>query len=118
MTYSEILKKGSFVVAGDTLNPEKYAAKIKQALIDNGYSVECVGKERASLNELEKPYDILDLCIHPVKGLKLLEEAEVKPSFVLIQPGAGSPEIEAYLSESGIAHRDGCILKALAGEEG
>lgn len=105
MTYKEMLEKKVFAVAGDTLNSEKYAAKIKQALLDNGYTVYAVGKESASLNDVP-PFDVLDLCIHPAKGINLLKEYKGNIPFVLIQPGAGSDEIEAYLNEKGIPFKN------------
>ncbi len=112
MTVEEIMKKKSWVVAGDTLNPEKYASKIKEALLDAGYSVQCVGKEKVSLDECA-PFEVLDLCIHPAKGLSLIEESTVPFDCVLIQPGAGSEEIEKLLEERNIPFVNGCALKGL-----
>ena len=74
MKMTEIMNKQNFVVVGDTLNPEKYAYKIKNQLIDHGYEVECVGKEKKSINDVNFKIDVLDLCIHPAKGIQLLQE--------------------------------------------
>lgn len=113
MRNSEILEKKVFVVVGDTVNPDKYAYKIKQALLQDGYTVYCVGKELESLNDVPCTFDVLDLCIHPKKGMALLQDAVVDIPFVLIQPGAGDDEIYSYLSSKSIEWQDGCILKAL-----
>lgn len=113
MDLSSIMEKKNWVVAGDTLNPEKYAFIIKKSLLMNSYSVEAVGKEKKSLDEVEGDIEVLDLCIHPVKGLALLTETKKKIGCVLIQPGAGSKEIEEYLSSKGIPYLDGCALKGL-----
>ena len=114
MNDKEMLSKRVFAVVGDTVNEQKYAYKIKKALLENGYTVYAVGKESASLNDIP-PFDILDLCIHPVKGLKLLSEYKGTIPFVLIQPGASSPEIIAFLDEKKIPYQDGCVLRALEG---
>ena len=56
--------------------------------------------------------------IHPKLGLKLVEEAkELGIKRVLIQPGAESDAILAYCAEHGLEAVEGCVLRALAGEE-
>ena len=112
MTYRELLEKKTFAVAGDTLNPDKYAYRIKKALIDRGYTVYAVGKEAKSLDDIPS-FDVLDLCINPVKGLELIQSAHNAIPYVLIQPGAGSDEIRSYLTSHSIPFDDGCVLKAL-----
>lgn len=113
MTYKEILDKKTFVVVGDTVNPDKYAYKIKQALLENGYDVHAVGKELDSILDVPTPFDVLDLCINPAKGIHLLREAISIIPFVLIQPGAGSEEIEEFLDSNSIPYLNGCVLMAL-----
>lgn len=117
MTNKEILEKRNFVVVGDTINKEKYAYRIKEALIANGYNVECVGKELKALDDVDRDIDIVDLCINPTKGLEILQSTNKDIPFVLIQPGAGSDEIESYLNSSRIEFKNGCILKALEERE-
>ena len=113
MTNEEMLNKRRFAVVGDTINSEKYAYRIKNALLENGYDVASVGKELKSIDDIEGEIDVLDLCINPIKGLSLLKETKKEIPFVLIQPGAGSEDIERYLTEKGIPFRNGCVLKAL-----
>ena len=93
------MQQQTFAVAGDTLNEEKYAYKIKQGLIEHGYTVHAVGKELASFNDIPGDIDIIDLCIHPAKGLKLMQECTKSFKCIVIQPGAESPELLAYLDE-------------------
>ena len=76
MDLEQIMQMNTFAVVGDTLNPEKYAYKIKEGLLEQGYTVYSVGKELASLNEIPGDLDIIDLCIHPAKGIKLLQECK------------------------------------------
>ena len=110
MDLKEIMKYDTFVVVGDTLNEEKYAYKIKHELINSGYKVYSVGKELKSLNDIEGEVDILDLCINPPAGLKLLKENKKKFKCVIIQPGAGSEEITKFLDENNYNYMDGCLL--------
>lgn len=118
MGLQEIMAEDRFVVAGDTLNEEKYAFRIKHALLEHGYQVQCVGKELSSLNDIQGELGIIDLCIHPAKGIGLLRECRKPCRGVLIQPGAESQEIFDYLKEQGIPYLRvapwwdcGCILK-------
>ena len=43
MTVDNLMDRKVFTVAGDTLNEDKYAYKIKGALLAAGYKVHCVG---------------------------------------------------------------------------
>ena len=114
MELKEIMEQQRFAVVGDTLNPEKYAYKIKTAMLNAGYTVHAVGKELASLNDIEEEIDIIDLCIHPVKGLKLMQECRKDFKCVVLQPGAESPELEAYLEQQNIPYIHGCLLLGLS----
>lgn len=114
MEMNEIMKQNRFAVVGNTLDPEKYAYKIKHAMLDAGYTVYAVGKELSSLNEIEDEIDIIDLCIHPVKGLALMKECKKNFRCIVLQPGAESPELMAYLDEQGMPYIQGCLLKGLA----
>lgn len=114
MELKEVMQQKSFVIVGDTLNEAKFACKIKHAMADRGYGVQCVGKELDSINETEGAIDIIDLCIRPDKGLELLQACEKPVKGVVLQPGAGSEEIRAYLAERQIPFIDGCLLVGLA----
>ena len=113
MGLQEIMAEDRFVVAGDTLNEEKFAFRIKHALLEHGYQVQCVGKELSSLNDIQGELGIIDLCIHPAKGIGLLRECRKPCRGVLIQPGAESQEIFDYLKEQGIPYLQGCALVGL-----
>ena len=110
MDLKEVMKYNTFVVVGDTLNEEKYAYKIKHELINSNYKVYCVGKELKSLNDIQEEIDIIDLCINPPEGLRLLKENKKKVKGIIIQPGAGSKEIEQFLDENNYNYMDGCLL--------
>lgn len=114
MDLKQIMQKKNFAVVGDTLNTQKYAYKIKEELLRKGYRVFSVGKELASLNDIEDRVDIVDLCINPVKGLAVMKECEKQFDCVVIQPGAESAELIAFLEENRLPYVEGCLLVGLA----
>ena len=114
MELPEIMQQQVFAVAGDTLNPEKYAYKIKQGLLEHGYTVYAVGKELASFNDIPGDIDIIDLCINPVKGLSLIKECKKSFKCIVIQPGAESEELLSYLKEKNLPYIEGCVLVGLS----
>ena len=118
MDIKDALGKKTYVVLGDTINEEKYAFKIKKELIRLGYEIFAVGKEHGSINEcsineFDKDIDVLVFCINPAKGIMLLKECTRKISCAVIQPGAGSAEIEEELSSRSIPFVNDCIYKAM-----
>ena len=114
MDMKEIMSQKTFAVLGNTLLEDKYAYKIKKGLIDKGYNVYAVGKELESLNDIPEEIDIIDLCIHPVKGLALLKENKKKFKMIVIQPGAGDDALYEYLKENNLPYIDGCLLVGLS----
>ena len=114
MDMKEVMDGHSFALLGDTLTEEKYACRIKHALLKAGYRVYAVGKELPSLQQVPEPVDYIDLCIHPGKGLMLLQQGPVNCRGVVIQPGAESPELIAWLEENRVPYLRGCLLKGLA----
>jgi predicted CoA-binding protein len=113
MNLKEVMDQKSFAIVGDTLNEEKFAYKIKHQMQENNYDVYCVGKELASINDIPQDIDIVDLCIHPIKGLKLMQEC-IKPfKYIVIQPGAGNKELKAYLDEKQYPYIESCLLVGL-----
>lgn len=114
MELKEIMGQKVFAVVGDTVNCEKYAYKIKHGLLEKGYKVHSVGKELASLNDIPEEIDIIDLCIHPVKGLSLMRDCKKNFKCIVIQPGAESDELLAYLNERNLPYIQGCLLVGLS----
>ena len=110
MDLSEIMRQQTFAVVGDTLNSEKYAAKIKEGLLSQGYTVYAVGKELPSLNDIPGDIDIIDLCIPPDRGMELLQENRKPFRCIVLQPGADSPELIRWLEEQHLSYIHGCLL--------
>ena len=113
MELKEIMDQNVFAVVGNTLDEEKYACKIKKAMLEHGYTVYAVGKELASINDVPEEIDVIDLCIHPVKGLALIKECRKSFKCIVIQPGAESPELLQYLDEQKLPYIQGCLLVGL-----
>lgn len=113
MDLRDIMQEKRFAVLGDTLNEAKYASIIKQAMLDRGYTVYAVGKELASLNDIEDKIDIIDLCINPIKGLQLIKECTKSFKCIVIQPGASNEEMLQYFKDNNIPYLDACLLVGL-----
>ncbi|MEA4988164.1 MAG: CoA-binding protein [Anaerovorax sp.] len=112
MDMLEILDQKTFVVVGDTLNEKKYAYKIKSSLLERGYKAFGVGKEKKSINEIAEEIDIIDLCINPIDGLKIIQECEKTFKCIVIQPHADNDALLSYLNEQNIPYIQGCLLAA------
>lgn len=117
----DFMKSNNWVVVGDVLNSSKYAFKILNALKGKDFNVEGVNPRAKndtvykSLSEVPYKIDVIDLCINPIDGLKVMKEAkEMNINKVLIQPGAGSTEILNFCKESGIIAVEGCALIELS----
>ena len=110
MDPSEIMRQQTFAVVGDSLNSEKYAVKIKEGLLSQGYTVYAVGKELPSLNDIPGDIDNIDLCIRPDRGLALLQENRKPFRCIVLQPGADSPELIRWLEEQHLPYIHGCLL--------
>ena len=110
MELQEIMDQQVFAVAGNTLNGEKYAAQIKNGLAEQGYTVYGVGKELSSFNDISEDIDIIDLCIRPEAGLALMQQSRKTCKCVVLQPGADSPELVAWLEAHHVPYVHNCLL--------
>lgn len=120
MKANEFLKYKNWVVVGDVLNRLKYAYKILSSLKEAGFNVvgvnPSVKNEEAykCLSDIPYKIEVLNLCINPDKGIKILQEAlELKIDKILIQPGAENSEILDFCSVNGIQAIEGCTLVEL-----
>ena len=114
MQLNDIMQNQNFVVLGNTIEEEKYAAKIKNNLIKNNYTAVGVSKELKSINDVDYDIDVLVLCIHPSQTLRYLTECNKQIKSVVIQPGAESEEIYEYLNSKNIPWINGCVLVGLS----
>jgi predicted CoA-binding protein len=114
MDLQEIMKQGNFVVLGNTVKPDRYAAMIKKGLAEAGYTVAGVGKELESINDVPFDIDIIDLCINPRDGLRLLQQNRKPFTGIVIQPGASDDILLAWLDKQNIPYINSCLLTGLA----
>lgn len=114
MDLKQVMEYNNIVVVGNTINEDKYAYKIKQALLSKGYNVQSVGKELQSINDVNFDIDVLDLCINPNLGISLLKENKKEVKIVVIQPGAESLEIIQFLQENNIQYIEACLLLGIS----
>ena len=120
MKASEFLEYKNWVVVGDVLNPLKYAYKILNSLKESGYNAVGLnptvenGEAYKNLSSIPYKVEVLNLCITPSKGIKILNKAlELNIDKVLIQPGAESPEIINFCKVNKIQAIEGCTLVEL-----
>ncbi|MGL4948748.1 MAG: CoA-binding protein [Anaeroplasmataceae bacterium] len=106
----DINKYNNFMIVGDTINCEKYAYKIKDRLIKLNKNIHCVPKEIKDIKSITDLIEVIVLCINQVAGINLLKEYNKHVELVVIQPGAGSTEIEEYLKANNIQYINDCIL--------
>ncbi|MFL0248112.1 CoA-binding protein [Candidatus Clostridium stratigraminis] len=121
MQAQELLNFKNWVVVGDVLNSSKYASRILSSLKNEGFNVEGInpgdttGGIYKSLKEVNYVIDVVDLCINPISGLKILEEIkDLGINKVLIQPGAESVDINEYCKNNEITAMEGCALVELS----
>ena len=120
MQAHELLNYKDWVVVGDVLNTSKYASRIKAALKGADFNVVGVNPRDTTetiykaLKDVPYKIEVVDLCINPITGLKIVEEAaELGIDKVLIHPGAESQDIINFCKEKGITAIEGCALVEL-----
>ena len=116
----EFLDYKNWAVAGDVLNTSKYAYKILDTLKSDGFNTAGINPSAQnqgvykSLSDIPYKVEVLDLCINPYKGIKIVQEAhKLSIDKILIQPGAESAEILDFCSANGIHAVKGCVLVEL-----
>lgn len=121
MDGQKLLEYKNWVVIGDVLNSEKYAHRILNSLKEHDFNAAGVHPNSndesvyRSLKNVPYGIDVIDLCINPIQGEKVLIEAkELGIDKVLIQPGAQSEEILSFCKENGIIAIEGCALVELS----
>ena len=120
---ARMLEQPAWAVAGDVLNAAKPASEVVATLRGQGIAGRTValvnprdasGECYTSVAEIDAPVDVLNLCINAHAGLTLLEQAAAKGvTSVFVQPGASSPQIEAFCAEHGIELFHGCVMMEL-----
>lgn len=107
ITIQDIMKYNTFCVVGDVLNEEKYAYKIVCTLKSNNYNVIALARGM-DINNYE--FDVLNLCLNPVKGLEIIKSYNKHINVVLLQPNSYDDNLINYLEKQKIAYLKGCSL--------
>jgi predicted CoA-binding protein len=112
------------VVLGASDNPERYANKAVNRLLENRHEVipvnpklERIGNLAvvSSLDAVATPVDTLTVYVSPAVSSKLLEAiVGLEPGRVIFNPGAENPELEAALAGRGIPTLRACTLVLLS----
>lgn len=121
MISNDLLNYKNWVVVGNVLDEKKYAFKILNELKNNGFNAvgvnpkDTTGEVYKTLKEVPFLIDVIDLCINPIFGLKIVEDAKnLKINKILIQPGAESVDILSLCTNKDIIAIEGCALVELS----
>jgi predicted CoA-binding protein len=112
------------VVLGASDKPERTSNKAIKLLLEKGFRVIPVHPTLKiieglyvvqSLDDIKERVDILSVYVKPDIGEKLLSHiADLKPNFVVLNPGSDSPAMEMGLEKHCIAYHKACTLVLLA----
>jgi hypothetical protein len=115
--------KQRVVVLGASDQPDKYAFKAVQMLLQNGHEVVPVNPNvdtvenlvvLDSLDQVDGAVDTLTLYVSPHISSSLTEKIiRMNPGRVIFNPGAENAQLEAKLQQHGIATEQACTLVLL-----
>jgi hypothetical protein len=111
-------------VLGASDNPERYAFKAMQRLMENKHPVIPVNPNltaiigvpvRAGLSDIEEAVDTVTVYLAAARSTPLADQLiALKPKRVIFNPGAENPELERRLDAAGIPWLHACTLVLLA----
>jgi predicted CoA-binding protein len=114
-------------VLGASDNPERYAYKAVERLLEKGYTVIPVNPKLqqlqglpvlASLGDIKKPLDTLSLYLSPERANPLTADIlALKPGRVILNPGTENPVLEQALDKAGIPWLHACTLVLLSTDQ-
>ncbi|RRA99881.1 CoA-binding protein [Larkinella rosea] len=115
--------KSKTLVVGASENPERYANKAANRLVQQGHEIELLGLRsgtirnhpiqtgRPELNDI----DTVTLYVSPKNQTGLYDYIkELKPRRVIFNPGTENPAFEKDLEQNGIEPIEACTLVMLA----
>lgn len=111
----------TIAVVGATDSPGKYGGVVYRDLKSKGYRVLPINPGRpevdgdqafASVADLPEPPTIVNIAVPPAATLEVLAACRAAGlTTVWLQPGAESPEVEAYLADNGFDYLvNTCIM--------
>ena len=111
------------VILGASINPDRYAYKTQQVLIENGHTAVPVNPRYdqidgiqcyPELKSLECNIDTITIYVKPSILRRMTEDIiHVRPRRVIFNPGAECREVSARLESAGIKVQNACTLVLL-----
>jgi uncharacterized protein len=111
------------LIMGASTNPERYAYKAANSLLNHGHEIELVGQKEGEImgNKFHTDYpdfegiDTVTMYVGPRNQPSLYEYIlRQKPRRIIFNPGAENPEFEAMAEAEGIETEEACTLVLLS----
>jgi uncharacterized protein len=111
------------LIMGASTNPERYAYKAANSLLNHGHEIELVGQKEGEIkgNKIHTDYpdfegiDTVTMYVGPRNQPSLYEYIlKQKPRRIIFNPGAENPEFEALAEAEGIETEEACTLVLLS----
>lgn len=111
------------LIMGASTNPERYAYKAANSLLNHGHEIELVGQKEGEIqeNKIHTDYpdfeeiDTVTMYVGPKNQPSLYDYIlKQKPRRIIFNPGAENPEFEKIAQANGIEIEEACTLVLLA----
>ncbi|GAB3907017.1 CoA-binding protein [Larkinella knui] len=115
--------KNKTLVVGASENPERYANKAANRLVQQGHAIELLGLRSGTIRDNPirtgqpdlSDIDTVTLYVSPKNQTGLYEYIKkLKPRRVIFNPGTENPAFEKELEQQGIEPVEACTLVMLA----
>ena len=111
------------LIVGASTNPERYAYKAANSLLNHGHEIELVGQKEGEIKGHKIQTDFPDF--EEIDTVTMYVGAKNQPSLydyilrqkprrIIFNPGAENPEFEAIAKANGIEREEACTLVLLA----
>ena len=111
------------LIMGASTNPERYACKAANSLLNHGHEIELVGQKEGEIreNRVHTDYpdfegiDTVTMYVGPKNQPSLYDYIlKQKPRRIIFNPGAENAEFEAIAQAKGIETEEACTLVLLS----
>ncbi|MDZ7900332.1 MAG: CoA-binding protein [Arcicella sp.] len=111
------------LIIGASTNPERYAYKAANSLLNHGHKIELVGQKEGEIKEHKihtdypdfEEIDTVTMYLSAKNQPSLYEYIlRQKPKRIIFNPGAENPEFEAMAEAKGIETQEACTLVLLS----
>jgi uncharacterized protein len=110
------------LIMGASTNPERYAYKAANSLLNHGHEIELVGQKEGEIKEYKirtdypdfEGIDTVTMYVSPKNQPSLYDYIlRQNPRRIIFNPGAENPEFEAMAEAKGIETEEACTLVLL-----